>query len=91
MAMAQNYGARPVTRVGEPESYASMLLLSKVEFIEKLKSGTFTNVQSFCKAMQISAKGGRTKLESRLIDYKDNHDNRNVPTNLDAVQAVSTP
>ena len=69
-----------------PESYASLLLLSRVDFIEKLKSGQFTDIQGFCKAVQVSAKGGRSELESRLLDYKDKHDAR-----ADAFVPISTP
>ena len=61
-----------------------MMLLSKANFIEKLKSELFTDVQSFRKAVQVLAKGGRSELESRLIEYKDNHDNRDVLRSSDS-------
>ena len=47
--MAQNYVARPVTRVSDSDSYASMLLLSKADFIDKFKSGSFIDVQAFAR------------------------------------------
>ena len=53
-----------------------MLSLSRIEFADKLKTGNFTDVQSFCKAVQVSAKGARTELENRLLEYKDKHDSR---------------
>ena len=62
------------------ETYASLLLLSRVDFIAKLKDGQFSDIQGFCKAVQISAKGGRTELENRLVEYKDKHDARQERT-----------
>ena len=56
-----------------------MLLLSRSDLIEKLKVGHFTEIQAFCKAIQVSAKGARTELERRLLEYKDQHDARVVP------------
>ena len=84
----QNYAARPVTRLSDStsvvsdmtETHASLLLLPRTEFIEKLKVTHFTEIQGFCKAIQISAKGARTELESRLLEYKDHHDARVVPS-----------
>ena len=84
----QNYAARPVTRLSDSttvvsdmtETHASLLLLSRTEFIEKLKAEHFTEIQGFCKAVQISAKGARTELESHLMEYKDHHDARVVPS-----------
>ena len=63
-----------------------LVLLSHVEFAEKLKSCQFTDIQSFYKAVQVSAKGARTELESRLLEYKDKHDAR-----LDESVSISTP
>ena len=84
----QNYAARPVTRLSDSTSgvsdmtdmYASMLSLPRTEFIEKLKVGHFLEIQGFCKAIKISAKGARTELECRLMEYKEQHDARVVPS-----------
>ena len=86
--MAQNYAIRPVTRLSESagiaepsvHTYVSLLALTRLEFIDRLKHGKFTDIQGFCKAVDVSAKGARTELESRLLEYKDHHDARVVPS-----------
>ena len=64
-------------------SYASILLLSKVEFAAKLKDCQFVDLQGFCKAVSISAKGSRNELEARLLAFKDDYDSKE--------NAISTP
>ena len=84
----QNYAARPMNRLNDStsvvsdmtETHASLLLRPRTEFVDKVKVGHFTEIQGFCKAVQISAKGGRTELGSRLLEYKDHHDARVVPS-----------
>ena len=69
-------------------SYASMLMLSKIEFAAKLKDGQFVDLHGFCKAVSISAKGSRTELEKRLLAYKEVYDSRD---GLTESNATSTP
>ena len=53
------------------DTYASILSLPRDAFVDKLKSGQFADIQGFCKAVFISAKGSRAELESRLHEFKD--------------------
>ena len=57
-------------------SYASILLLSNLEFAAKLKDCQFVDLHGFCKAVSISAKGSRNELEARLLAFKDDHDSK---------------
>ena len=61
--------SQQVIRVSQGESYESLMLLPRAEFADKLKGGTYVDLQGFCKVVQVSAKGSRDELAGRLIAF----------------------
>ena len=60
-----------VVRVSQRETYESLMLLLRASFAEKLKAGSYDDLQPFCKVVQLSAKGSRDDLEGRRIAHHD--------------------
>ena len=58
-----------VIPVSQGESYESLMRLPRAVFAEKVKGGTYVDLQGFCKVVQVSAKGSRDDLEGRLIAF----------------------
>ena len=60
-----------VLQVSQGTSYESLMLLPRASFAEKLKAGSYVDLQAFCKVVHELAKGSRDDLEGRLISYHD--------------------
>ena len=58
-----------VIRVSQGESYESLMQLPRAEFAEKLKGGTFVDLQGFLQIRASSSEGPRDDLEGRLIAF----------------------
>ena len=61
----------PEVAVPQGDTYESLMRLPRALFTEKLKAGSYTDVQACCKALSISTKGSPDELENRLVAYQD--------------------